>query len=144
MSTAVRPLFSPPELPSLAHDSQSIDFPPCATISIERGAGQIERELTYEIPREWRGRLRVGQAVMVSLRSGRAVGYVTGFCHDFDFEATQLKPLSQVLPGEPLFDELALKLARWMAAYYHCPLSDCLAMFIPSGATPSLELKYQF
>jgi primosomal protein N' (replication factor Y) len=150
MPTAVRPLFAASELPSVSsgelHHLQGVnsDAAPCATVCIERGASTIERELTYEVPLAWRGKLVIGQAVTVSLRSGRALGFITGFCHEIDFAASQLKPLGQILPGPPLFDEFALKIARWMAAYYHCPLADCLAMFIPQGATPSLEAKYRF
>ena len=138
MPTAA-PLFSPNPI-----SENSSEAPPCALVCIERGAGTVEGELTYEIPLSQRGNLPIGQAVTVSLRSGRALGFITGFCREFDFDASKLKPLGQILPGPPLFDEFALKIARWMAAYYHCPLADCLAMFIPQGATPSLESKYLF
>ena len=142
-------LFSGFEAPEILRnppisETLTSDAPPCALMCIERGAGTIERELTYEIPLALRGHLAIGQAVTVSLRSGRALGFVTGFCSEIDFDRAQLKTLGQILPGPPLFDEFALKLARWMAAYYHCPLADCLAMFIPAGSAPSLEVKYQF
>ncbi|RYG60580.1 hypothetical protein EON80_24600, partial [bacterium] len=120
------------------------DAAPYALICIERGASTIEHELTYGIPLAWRGKLAIGQPVSVSLRSGRVLGFVTGFSETIDFDGVQLKTLSEVLPGVPLFDAFALKIARWMAAYYHCPLADCLAMFIPQGATPSIQVKYRF
>ncbi len=142
MSLAAPALF--PTVPTGEARLHISDSPPYALVCIERGAGTIERELTYEIPATLRGELQIGQAVTVSLRSGRALGFLTGFCRALDFDASQLKPLGQILPGSPLFDEFALKLARWMAAYYHCPLADCLAMFIPAGSAPSLESKFGF
>ncbi|HEX8465430.1 MAG TPA: primosomal protein N', partial [Abditibacterium sp.] len=141
MPTAER---SFPALQPLQSAPQPDRAAPCALICIERGAGLIERELTYEIPLEWRGKLSIGQAVSVSLRNGRVLGFVTGFCHEIDFDRSHLKPLGQIFPGPPLFDDLALKVARWMASYYHCSLAECLAMFIPAGAAPSLEAKFQF
>jgi primosomal protein N' (replication factor Y) len=137
-------LLAPPAFDGLAPQIGATGPAPYALICIERGASTIEHELTYAIPPAWRGKLEIGQAVSVSLRSGRALGFVTGFSHQIDFDGAQLKTLSEVLPGAPLFDEFALKIARWMAAYYHCPLGDCLAMFIPQGATPSLQVKYRF
>ena len=111
-------------------------------ISLERTVAGLEHELTYALPPaidNW----QVGQPVVVPLRRGRAVGFVTGFTNQLEFDATQLKPIEARLSEEPLFDELALKIARWMSAYYHCPLPDCLAGWIPAGATPALDMRYQ-
>ena len=110
-------------------------------ISLERSVAGLDRELTYAAPPNLEG-WRIGQPVVVPLRSGRAIGFVTGFTQTLDFEASQLKLVEARLGEEPLFDELALKIARWMSAYYHCPLPDALAGFVPAGATPALDVRY--
>ena len=111
-----------------------------AEIILERAVAGLEKPLTYALPpgKNW----QIGLPVVVPLRAGRCVGYIVGFCDDCDFENPKF--IEQILSDEPLFDAFALKIARWMSAYYHCPLSECLAMFIPHGAAPSLEIKYQF
>ena len=111
-------------------------------ISLERTIAGLDRELTYALlPNidNW----QIGQPVVVPLRSGRAVGFITGFTDDLEFDLSQLKSIDARLSDEPLFDELALKIARWMSAYYHCPLPDCLAGWVPAGATPALDMRYQ-
>ena len=111
-------------------------------ISLERTIAGLDRELTYLLPpgiADW----EIGQPVVVPLRSGRAVGFLTGFADELDFDAGQLKSVEARLSDQPLFDDLALKIARWMSAYYHCPLPDCLAGWIPAGATPALDVRYE-
>ncbi len=68
-------------------------------------------------------------------------GFITGFCHQPDFDG-QIRPLSRLLSKAPLFDRNALKLARWMSAYYHCPLNVCLDCFVPHGWHVALERRF--
>jgi primosomal protein N' len=44
----------------------------------------------------------------------------------------------------PLFDGKALHVSRWMSAYYHCPLSDCLCCYVPQGSQQATEKRYVF
>ena len=111
-------------------------------ISLERTIAGLDTELTYALS-PGIGDWQIGQPVVVPLRRGRAVGFITGFTDKLDFDASQLKTVDARLSDEPLFDELALKIARWMSAYYHCPLPDALAGWIPAGATPALDMRYQ-
>src|SRR5437879_4052125 len=89
-------------------------------VAVDRAAGAIDKELTYAVPEGLRDTLQVGHAVAVGLRGGRAVAYVTGFPDSIDFDAAQLKSIGPPLAPNPLFDATALKLAHWIAAYYHC------------------------
>ncbi len=111
-------------------------------ISLERTIAGLDTELTYALS-PGIGDWQIGQPVVVPLRRGRAVGFITGFTDQLDFDVSQLKTIDARLSDEPLFDELALKIARWMSAYYHCPLPDALAGWIPAGATPALDMHYQ-
>jgi primosomal protein N' (replication factor Y) len=116
-----------------------------AQVVLERSVAGLDRELTYALPAstaQETNRWKIGQAVIIPLRNGRAVGYITGFSNQSDYE--NIKSIEQSLGDEPLFDEFALKIARWMSAYYHCSLPDCLSLFVPLGATPSIEIKYLF
>ncbi len=119
-------------------------FPPYVQLLLERGGALFQEPLTYAIPTHLQGQLRVGDVVAAPLRSGTAVAFVVGWAKSLPFDALSAREVEAKLSDAPLFDELALKIARWMASYYHCPLLDCLQMWMPAGATPELEARYQF
>ncbi len=131
-------------MPPLAPAEKSIAAFLYVTVVLDRAAGIIEKELTYAVPTGLQEKLRIGQPVQVPLRTGRAVAFISGFPLKIDFDAAQLRAFDRVLAVEPLFDFQALKWARWMSSYYHCPLADCLSCFIPAGGVPSLEARYRF
>src|SRR5687768_18402991 len=96
------------------------------TVAIDRGASSVEKELTYGVPPELRAVLQPGFAVLVPLGRQTLTGYVTGFADTLDFDVRYLRYVVRLASRAPLFDARTLKLARWMSAYYHCPLSECL------------------
>jgi primosomal protein N' (replication factor Y) len=96
------------------------------------------------VPAELRDVLRVGVAVLVPVARQYVTGYVTGFTSTLDFEPKQLRPISRLLSRVPLFDGRALQVSRWMSAYYHCALSDCLCCYVPHGSQQATEKRYLF
>ncbi|HOK65865.1 MAG TPA: primosomal protein N' [Anaerohalosphaeraceae bacterium] len=44
-----------------------------------------------------------------------------------------LKTVREILDEEPLLDEQLMELARWMSAYYVCPLGQVLAAMVPAA-----------
>lgn len=113
-----------------------------ATIAIDRSQSHLEKELTYGIPEELRSVLRIGFAVLVPVGRQTVTGYVTGFTNEIDFNPNQLRNIRQLISKAPLFDSKALQIARWMSAYYHCPLSDCIACYVPNGWQLATEKRY--
>ena len=125
-------------LPLSPHDA------PYVHVILERATAGIEGELTYAWPAQFDVSPQIGLAVALPLRFGRAVGYVVGSSFKTEFDPREIKAVEAVLAPAPFFDDLALKIARWMASYYHCGLSECLALLVPAGATPELEAKWSF
>jgi primosomal protein N' (replication factor Y) len=113
-------------------------------VALDRTQSNFDRELTYAVPQELRDVLRVGVAVLVPVARQYLTGYVTGFTSTLDFEPKQLRPISRLLSRVPLFDGKALQVARWMSAYYHCALSDCLCCYVPQGSQQATEKRYVF
>jgi primosomal protein N' (replication factor Y) len=132
---------SPIEADNTSHE---VFAPPYALIALDRSQSSLGRELTYAIPAQQREVVKPGIAVLVPFGRQKFTGYITGFTDDLDFEPSQLKPILQVVGKAPVFDANALKLARWMSAYYHCPLADCLSCYVPAGWQVSSERKYFF
>ena len=111
-------------------------------VVLDRATPHSTGELTYAIPENLRDTLQIGHGVLVPVGRQWATGYVSGWTKNLDFDASQLKPIQKLLATQPLFDADALQVARWMSAYYHAPLSECLCCFIPQGCLESSEKRY--
>ena len=138
------------EIGALSHNAAPAPFHavasaamPYVKIAPDRAQVSSEGELTYAIPAALRGKLEIGAAVLAPFGRQFVTGYVTGFTDSLDFDASRLKPISRLLKAS-LFDENALQVARWMSAYYHCALGECLACYVPSGARQDSEKRYAF
>lgn len=115
-----------------------------ACVVIDRAQSNRVGELTYGIPPDMAGVLQPGFAVLVPFGRQTVTGYVTGFTHTLDFDESQLRFISGLASRAPIFDENALRVARWMSAYYHCPLAECLACCMPQGWQASSLRKYSY
>lgn len=118
--------------------------PRYASIAIDRAHGNYVGELTYAIPPELTKVLRPGFAVLVPLGRKIVTGYVVGFTETLDFDAKQLRAILDLASHSPVFDENALRIARWMSAYYHCTLAECLACYMPQGWQSASVRKYSY
>ncbi|MFN0133250.1 MAG: primosomal protein N' [Phycisphaerales bacterium] len=102
---------------------------PYVRVALHRRAGR-EESLTYRAP----SLLPVGQLVEVPLASRTVTGIVIAGGHDEILDGispARVKPLARVRPArlpEPLVD-----LARWIGAYYVCPLGIVLATMMPAA-----------
>ncbi|NIM06494.1 MAG: hypothetical protein GTN65_13000, partial [Armatimonadetes bacterium] len=85
--------------------------------------------LTYSIPDGMEDRLEVGSQVLISLSGRTAAGYVVSL-HSRRPEFENLLPIEAVLDAPLAFTPRELDLARWMADYYCCPLSQALRPFL--------------
>jgi primosomal protein N' len=114
-------------------DESPVFAPPYAKVCLDRAATGFENELTYGVPPTLRADLQVGSAVLVPFGRGTHAAYVIELTPSLDFPSAQLRPLEKLLAPEPALDEAALRVARWMSAYYHCPLWECLSCWVPHG-----------
>ena len=88
----------------------------------------------YEVPEPMRGDLAAGMRVKVPL--GRGNQRRVGYCVDVGSPAStsrNLKLILSVMDDHVLLSPLMLKLARWLAEYYLCPLGQVLETLVPSG-----------
>jgi primosomal protein N' (replication factor Y) len=111
---------------------------------LDRAHGGATRELTYAVPGVLRDVLQIGFAVQIPLARQTVTGYVVGFTDALDFDAKQLRAITGLAARSPIFDDNALRVARWMSAYYHCPLAECLACCMPQGWQAASQRKYSY
>ncbi|MEO6907406.1 MAG: primosomal protein N', partial [Abditibacteriaceae bacterium] len=115
---------------------------PYALIEIDRSFAVAGQGFTYAVPERLRGEVQIGHAVHVPFGRKVVTGYVTGFTDQLDFDASKLKPIASIVSALPVFNEMGLRLARWMSAYYHTPLNECLACLMPHGWQYATVKKY--
>ena len=91
----------------------------------------LRREFDYSIPAEFEGRVEVGTRVKVPFGHRTVVGVVTEIVGSSS--QTQLRPVADVLGTRSLVTPKVLALARWIAAYYCCPVETALKSVLPEA-----------
>ncbi|WP_296194210.1 MULTISPECIES: primosomal protein N' [unclassified Psychrobacter] len=76
----------------------------------------------------------IGSRVEVPFGRQTLIGIVIAHVEeaDSDVPTNKLKPINKCLDAEPILDSDMLKLAHWLARYYHYPLGDVLAVMLPT------------
>ena len=90
----------------------------------------LPRLLSYALPTSLAGQVFVGSLVIVPVRRKSYTAIVAAIveCADDD----TLKPVTSVLPGEPIVRQSQLKLWRWLAQYYMCTAGEVAKAALPS------------
>ena len=88
----------------------------------------------YEVPENLRSLVRPGVRVEVPLGRGnrKRVGYCTEIA-SAQVESRRLKPIGALVDGQGLLSDSMLRITRWMADHYLCPLGQVLEAVVPSG-----------
>ncbi|MDN6275335.1 MAG: primosomal protein N' [Psychrobacter sp.] len=76
----------------------------------------------------------IGSRVEVPFGRHRLIGIVVAHVRESDSTVSinKIKSIHNCLDAEPILDDRLLKLAHWLARYYHYPLGDVLAVLLPS------------
>jgi primosomal protein N' (replication factor Y) len=94
----------------------------------------LGKDFDYAIPPELLGRVTVGSRVKVPFGTRQVLGSVTALLEKADTAAERpLKPILKVLGPRSLLTPALLALARWLAAYYVCPLELVLKTVLPEA-----------
>lgn len=77
---------------------------------------------------------KIGTRVEVSFGRQTLIGIVIAHISEADSSVplNKIKPINKCLDADPILDDSMLKLAYWLARYYHYPLGDVLAVILPS------------
>ena len=101
-------------------------MPRFAQVILDRSTG---KELDYEIPEEWVGRVAAGSRVRVPLRNRQVLATVVSVSDTTT--AKGVRPLAAVLDQRPQMTPVLMRLAKWMAEYYGCDEQDALRCVLP-------------
>lgn len=104
---------------------------PAAQVAV---AAPIDKTLSYLIPEELCGRLKVGHRVAVPLGRRLAVGYVFALT---PMEPAGLREIRQLLDEQPLFAAADAVFYERAARYYAYPLGEAVRTALPGGLSGS-------
>src|SRR3979411_387460 len=97
-----------------------------ARVLIDRA---IHRELDYSLPEALAERVGVGSRVRVPFRDKHALATVVAIVDQR--HAKGIRPIEAIVGDAPVLSEQLLELARWMSAYYCCPIEAVMRSLLP-------------
>jgi primosomal protein N' (replication factor Y) len=89
----------------------------------------IHRELDYLVPETLAERVSVGSRVRVPFRDKSALATVVAVLDRS--EAAGIRPIEAIVGEAPVLSKELLELARWMSAYYCCPIETVMRSLLP-------------
>src|SRR5260370_7735373 len=89
----------------------------------------IHRELDYSVPETLAERVGVGSRVRVPFPDKSALATVVATLEQSDVEA--IRPIEAIVGDAPVISAHLLELAKWMSAYYCCPLETVMRSLLP-------------
>ncbi len=99
--------------------------------------------LSYRVPDRLRGLAVPGQLVWAPLRNRRVQGVVLAITEAESANRDTLREIEGLGDPEALIPPSGLQLANWLAAAYHAPLYEALALFLPPGAAQESEVTWR-
>lgn len=93
-----------------------------------------EQTFEYLVPEELRSRIEPGRRVQTPFGKGNRliVGYCVGLANRAG-TTRRLKSIDSLVDERTLLSPAMMRLARWMADYYLCPLGQVLETVLPAG-----------
>jgi primosomal protein N' (replication factor Y) len=106
--------------------SEPMTKPSYARVIIDRS---IHRELDYLIPESLVEKIAIGSRVRVPFRERSALATVIAVISET--EAQGIRPVEALVGDAPILSEKLIELARWMSAYYCCPIETVMRSLLP-------------
>ncbi len=97
----------------------------------------LRKEFDYLIPAEFADRVQVGSRVKVPFGPRQVLGVVTGLIEESTH--ANLRPILKVIGAQSQVTLEVLQLARWIAAYYCCPVEIALKSVLPEAVRKEKE-----
>ncbi|HOB99478.1 MAG TPA: primosomal protein N' [Verrucomicrobiota bacterium] len=97
----------------------------------------LRKEFDYLIPAELAGQVEVGSRVKVPFGARQVFGCVTALVEASP--CARLRPLLRVVGRQSLMTPRVLELARWIAAYYCCPVEIAVKSVLPEAVRREKE-----
>lgn len=97
----------------------------------------LRKEFDYLIPPEFLAEIEVGSRVKVPFNRRQVLGSVIALLEESPH--TNLRPILKLIGSQALLTPAVLRLTRWMADYYCCPLEVALKSVLPEAVRKERE-----
>ena len=114
-----------------------------ALVLPDLGEAAVDRPYTYVIPPILQTTVVVGGRVLVQFGTRQVTGYVLEIMEHSVVPVEKLRPVLTVKSSLPAFTAEQAKLARWIAEYYLCPISDALRPCLVEAGALSLRRRWR-
>jgi primosomal protein N' (replication factor Y) (superfamily II helicase) len=88
-----------------------------------------DKELDYAVPEPWTNNVHIGSRIKVPLRSREILATVVAVVDTPS--VPDPKSILELVSETPILNDRLLKLARWMAEYYCCPIETSIRSVLP-------------
>ena len=99
---------------------------------------------TYSIPNNLKSRLKVGQRVIVPVRTSKLYTGIVFSINNTIPDTYQTRDIEEILDEKPVTNELHLNFWKWISEYYMCNLGEVFAAALPSVLRPQSSSKIKF
>lgn len=99
----------------------------------------LRKDFDYRIPEELELVVQIGSRVKVPFGSREVLGCVTDIVEQAGVSDDRLKSLIKVIGQQALITKNVLRLARWIAEYYCCPIEIALKSALPEAVRKEAE-----
>ncbi|MDP3920196.1 MAG: primosomal protein N' [Candidatus Omnitrophota bacterium] len=89
----------------------------------------VQGLFSYFVPPELEEKIKIGVRVRVPFRNREIVGYIVG-TREYD-DSLALKPVADILDGEPVLSEGMLSLTKWIGEYYGASWGESIENALP-------------
>ena len=93
---------------------------------------------TYSIPEDLKPFAKIGVRAVAPFGKKTYTGFIVAVSKKTDVKE-EIKPLTDIIDGKPIFDTISLKFYQWISEYYLSSLGEALKLAVPYGT--SIESK---
>ena len=93
----------------------------------------LDGTFTYSVPQQMEGRVQPGMRVLVPFGRSKSYVGIVARLHSTQPEGYTVKPLAQLMDGQPILLESQLRQWEWVSDYYMAPIGDVMKAALPAG-----------
>lgn len=98
---------------------------------------------TYSVPGELRPVIQRGSLVLVPVKNNLRTGVVIELKSKIEKTSYEIKDLISVYGPDRILDEVGIRLAKWVAMYYHCSLYSAVRLLFWDLKSFKITASYQ-
>ncbi len=93
----------------------------------------LAQQYTYAVPFDMVDQLIIGKRVLVQFGANKFYSAIILQIHHQKPIGVEPKLIDSIIDQEPIIDQKALSLWKWIASYYMCTLGEVMAIALPNG-----------